>query len=220
MSRNLKVLGLAFVAMLAMSAVVASAAMAEGEFKAGAEGEINLVGKQVEGNHVFTAGSAAVECEEAIFEGSAENGDTVIDTHPTYNECTAFGFLGASVSTTGCDYTFTNEGTIGEDEYTGKVHITCSGSNKIKVSAGTCALEIGSQGPLSTVKVIDTTGTSPKTIMVNADVVTGITYNVTKDGFLCPLSGTGVKTDGKYDGNTTVEGSSEGSPVDIEWFME
>jgi hypothetical protein len=43
-----------------------------------------------------------------------------------------------------------------------------------------------------------------------------IAYTVTKDGFLCPLSGTGSFSDGKYTGITLVEGKdNEGKAIAI-----
>ena len=106
------------------------------------------------------------------------------------------------MTTTGCDYVFHAGAETGSEEYAGTVDVACS-SASIKITAGTCALEIKGQTGLSAVSFLNNeTGT----VTVGAEVGS-IAYTTTKDGFLCPLSGTGNFTNGGYNGDTLVSGN-------------
>ncbi len=122
MIRNLKALGLALIAAFAMSAVLASSALAVGEDSLRlTPGELPaiLTGEQIKGagheNHRFlTSGGASIECEVAKFAGTIKAGATTLETQtvtirPTYEKC--FGKVGesklpATVNMTHCDYIF------------------------------------------------------------------------------------------------------------------
>jgi hypothetical protein len=203
MIRNLKVMGLALVAIFAMGAVLASAASAS-NFHA-ASYPVTISGSQST-THVFTASGTSVSCEKATFSGSASADSSEVTIHPSYSGCTAFGFVGATVNTEECNYVFHSGNTTNEAEqiYAGTTDVVCPAGQSIKISASTCALEVKSQNGLSAVSYDNNAG---GTVTVGANVE-NIANTVTKDGFLCPLKGTGNFTDGKYTGDTKVEGTS------------
>lgn len=208
-----KILGIAMVAALAL-AVTASAASAE-QFHAEGTGPFEVKASQVsEENHVFTIENGlTTKCKKASFTGTqAENTAATLTVTPVYSECTAFG-LSATVNMAACDYTFASpEGKAGSVAVTG-----CEGTNA-KITAGTCEVQLNETGNGELSQVLYTNqGTSPSTVKVDAEV-SGITYNKTKDGFLCPLSGTGSKSDGKYDGATNASGFAGEAQVGI--FVE
>ena len=62
------------------------------------------------------------------------------------------------------------------------------------------------------VKFITNTAAGDVTIQLN---VTGIKYEKVKDGFGCPLTGTGTNADGKLQGKITVAGSAGGKAVNV-----
>ena len=78
----------------------------------------------------------------------------------------------------------------------------------IVITAGNCEVDVGTQTGLGSVALTN----NGNHIDAQADV-TGITGNVTKDGFLCPLSGTGHKTGGTYvqDDPVTIAPTSGGT---------
>ncbi|MEZ5076448.1 MAG: hypothetical protein R2725_03285 [Solirubrobacterales bacterium] len=107
MTRNLKALGLALVAVFAMSALVAQAASAH-EFTSDSEnGKTVLTGADEPGtNDVFTVGGAEVICENASFAGTADESEVnEVTVHPEYSNCT-FAGNEAFVRTNMCNYTF------------------------------------------------------------------------------------------------------------------
>jgi hypothetical protein len=208
--RNLKILGLAFVAVLAMSAV-ASASASAAQFMSEGNVSGNITADQESGNpHVFSVDGTEVKCTTAHFETMSPVASPTeqITVHPEYSGCTAFGFLGAEVTTTGCDYVLHANGTI--DVVQGSGTPTCNG---ITVHAVTCTVVVGTQSGLSAVSYENL---SNGTVRIKANV-TGIKVNKTEDGFLCPLSGTGAGT-GTYTGNTLAEGKDAGgAQVPITW---
>jgi hypothetical protein len=205
MIRKSKALGLALVAVLAMSAVVASAASAS-KFES-AKYPVNLTGSQST-THKFTAGGTEVTCKSATFKGSASGASETQTIHPEYKECTAFGFLGATITTTGCDYKFHAGAETGTNKHAGTVDVVCEAGKAIKVSASTCALEIKGQNGLSAVSFLnETSGANAGKVTVGANVAS-IAYTTTQDGFLCPLAGTGNFNNGGYTGDTLVSGDN------------
>jgi len=223
MVRKLKALGLALVAVLAMSAVVASAANAGSLYNTNGTYPVTLHGEQeAEKTHVFTLtdnSNLTTTCTTATFAGTLSGTSSTATIHPTYGKatgagnCTAFG-LSAEITTTGCDYVFHIGNTITSGVYDGTVDIVCSGTNKIIIVAGSCEVQVGSQNGLATVTGNNVAGSNPDDVTITAEVE-GIDYTVTKDGFLCPLSGTGNFTEGDYTGATTVKGSVEGKQIPL-----
>jgi len=216
MIRNLKTLGLALVAVLAMSAVVASAASAL-QFTA-SKYPTTVTATTALGNDVFTTEGGAVECE-GHFEGESKEASETMTIKATYTKCKAFGFAEASVNMNGCDYVFHSNGVVdlechkfnskGETEKTGPVIIT----------AGACEVQITTQTGLESVALSN----NGLHIDAKADVTVtknspGIVYTVTKDGFLCPFGGTGSKTGGTYvqKSAATVKPVSGGTSVSID----
>ena len=110
MNQNLKALGLSLMAVLALSAVVASAAQANNV--TAAKYTATLTGKDLgkkAGEYArFTVGNGArfIECEESIYTATLVKAETVITVTPTYNKCFANGLTSvpATVTMNECDY--------------------------------------------------------------------------------------------------------------------
>jgi hypothetical protein len=209
MTRNIKTLGLALVAVFAFSAVIASAAQAN-VFMAESY-PVHLKGEQVAGEkHVFEITGSKVECSTAKFttrgaQLTAASGEATID--PVYETCTAFGFVGSEVKMNGCHYKFHVGHNTAADVYEGTVDLICPTGSEVEIIAGTCVAKMAAQSGLSKVEYINMTEVSPKDVTVKAKVE-HIKVNVTASGFLCPLT-TGVHegaAGAKYTGNTTVTG--------------
>jgi hypothetical protein len=207
MIRNIKVLGLALVAVLAMSVVAVGSASAA-EFTASAypvEGE----GGQTT-PHKLTIQGSAVECSTATFRGSLSAASTELDITPVYEGCKAFGFLNMTVNTNGCTYKFT-AGTGSGDNYTGGVHIVCPAGKSITVVAATCTVHIPPQTP--TVNTIDFKNETGSGDVLVTWKVEGLHSNPTS-GFLCPLTERAKDTTGKYTG-TTLFTEVGGTTLDV-----
>jgi len=207
MTRYLKTLGLALVAALALTAVVASAASAAAQFHS--EAENTTVEATQTSNHVFTTPAGKVTCKEMTATGTqAKKTDISITLVPVYKLCTTatiFGTINVNVdfATGKCEYTFTSE--------TGEVHIFCTNpGGVITIEGPGCKITV----PPQTVKkaVYTNAATVPKHITVTPEV-SGIKSTAT--GAFC--SSTGESTTGTYTGTATAKGFSGGKQVGIWW---
>jgi hypothetical protein len=199
MLRKRKFLGVLIVAALAISALGVSAASASAaEFHA-AESPVKITADQTKTN-VFTVDGTKVECTTAHFvSGLIAAPSPTAEVHPEYSGCTAFGFVGATVNTESCNYVL---------HASGSVDIVCPTGQSIKITASTCAVEVGSQSGLTSIAYTN----SGNNVIVTPNV-SGITATKTKDGFLCPLNGTGTVTNGTYTGAVEAKGTnSSGQP--------
>jgi hypothetical protein len=213
--KRIKTLGLALVAVLAMSAVVASAASAA---QFASEGNVNAKVEATQSTtHVFSVEGNNVSCTTANFATSGEIASPAssVTVHPVYSGCTAFGFVGSTVTTTGCDYVLSAPGTVESGKVAGNLNVTCEAGKNIVIVAGTCEVTVPAQSFTSGLTFENVAG-PPKTVTLKA-AVSGIKSTKVKDGFLCPLNGTGAAT-GTYSGNTTVKGVSKGVQVGV--FVE
>ena len=218
MSRNLKTLGLALVAVFALSATMASAASAH-VFKA-SQYPAHLTGIQEEGaeNYLEITGSEErVECEVATYSGTVEGETEEVTVQPVYEECFAPGLSpepgSVPVDTEGCHFTLT-----GETDANGHAiaHVTCEGTSTIKITAPGCTLEIGTQTPEGGAHY--TTTTNPETGKEDVTVMatsTGVEYSAS--GSLCFLVA-GNGEDGDFHSAITVQGYSDPNhtnPIDV-----
>jgi hypothetical protein len=198
MIRSVKMLGLAVVAVLAMSAVVASAAMAE-NFHSESSPTV-LSGSQT-ATHEFTTSVGTVTCTTATFAGEA-TGTSVseVSVHPTYEGCKLSGInISVTITTTGCNYRFYNVASK-----SGPTDIVCETGKSITVAGPGCTVTVGGQTGLNSVSYANEGAETSRTVKVTASV-TGIAYST--KGFLC---GTSSKTNGTYSGPTSVKGLTGG----------
>jgi hypothetical protein len=212
MIRNFKALGLALVAVFAMSAVVASAAQAN-QFSSAGNVSVAISAAQST-THKFTVDGSSVTCTTATFASTGEvsSPSKTVKVHPTYSGCTAFGFVGATVTTTGCDYILAVGTKITENvSYNGSIELTCETGKKITISAGgVCEATVS--GPQTFTGITYTNESGKVTAAAN---VTGIKTVKTKDGFGCPFSGTG-EVNASYTGNTLASGKHGTEAVAIQ----
>jgi len=205
MIRKFKTLGLALVAVLALSAVVASAASAA-NYTASSYPVTGTATSAV-GNDIFTTEAGTVECA-GHFEGTLTEASTSLTVKAKYTGCKAFGFASATVSMNSCDYLFTEPAkqsahniSTGLGEWTMQADVRCTGA-PITIVAGNCEVTVGEQNPggHATATNVATT-TTPTHVPAHVNVkatVEGVNYTVTKDGFLCPFAGTGAKAGATY----------------------
>ena len=173
------------------------------------------------GAEKFVIEGGAVECKKTSHHSViSEETSTWTDT-PKFENCTMFGFEGATVNMEGCYFENHAVGRTSADNYKAEVDVVCPEGKSIKMAAGTCKAEIKGQTGLETMDLIDDTSASPKKDITLRPTVGGIAYTVTEDGCVCKFNGTGNKTGGEYlsTENITVTGQSTTTPsekIDIE----
>jgi len=187
MNCNLKVLGLALVAVLAMSAMVASAAGASSFIASNGKG--TRINAYDSGSIKYTVTGQEVICKDAFYTGSAPGFSfTSIEVYAAFNQCsTNFGeatVTGFSLNEalTVCRFVLYASGTA---------DLVCPEGKDVTVDALTCTVHISAQKGL---------GTLTYTNDISGDVrislnVTKITGNHT-DGFLCPFGSSGSSSEG------------------------
>ena len=163
-----------------------------------------------EGSHVFSfdEGKVSVTCSTASFSGEISKVTSELSLSPTYSSCTMNG-LAVSVSNNGCTYKIHSGEEVSENKLKGKLDLACPAEKVLvlKSALTECEVQIAAQSGLSSVEYEDKPEPEPAKILMSMPV-SGIKYNKTKDaGFLCPLNGTGTKTDGKYSGKTSMVAS-------------
>jgi hypothetical protein len=198
MTRHLKTLGLALLAVAALSALGAAPAGAS-EFKA-SKYPTSFTGVSAKGNEVIKTEAGNVECK-GHFSGTIASASEDIEFTPTYTECKAFGFVPATVNANGCEYRlFTNEAT----------DLFCPAGHTINILAGTCAVTIAAQSGLQETDV----STKNEDITVQA-TITGLDYTVTQDGLGCAFAGVGVRTNGAMTQGAEVTVQGSGASIHI-----
>lgn len=207
MTRKFKALGLALMAVFAMSAIGTQAApAADFEFAA----NTTILTAQGE-NHEFKVTNGPTTCYTANFTAHVNsNTETAITVTPVYTDCTAFGFIGTKITGFGhygeketCDYVLKADGTV---------DLECKPNADVTVHAGPCVAHIPEQTGLGTVTYKN---------VANGDVEVGI--NITDitashtDGLFCTsFSGSGEGKFGSLTGTSVVSGEKvDGTPVNI-----
>lgn len=214
MIRNPKIQGLLIIAGLLMSGAIATSSSAAHVTYTCSKYECKATGSAFQGAEKFTTEAGTVECDShfvveevgTLVGTGIQAASTEVTARPTYTNCVAFGFLGASVSMEGCDYVLTATEKIALGVYTHHVNIVCLAGVPIKIVAGTCEALVPAQTGLTRVK---TTNIAEGKVTVQPEVA-NVTLNVTKDGIGCPFSGTGHKT-GLYHGDVVVARTGGGS---------
>jgi hypothetical protein len=220
MIRNLKALGLALVAVFAMSAVVASAASAAIPSLT-SDGPVTLSGSDNVGTKsTLTAFGLKTECN-ATYHAHKYNvtprvfipsGATTVTVTPTYSNC--LGVIGgtstpATVTFNGCDYVLHIGNTVaGVEKYGGTTDIVCPEGQQIEIHVYTnsshattiCTIKVPGQTGLAGVTVQNSGGN-----LVLGGPITGI--RASKTGILC--GGTAETTTGEEDISITVSGKNE-----------
>lgn len=152
-------------------------------------------------------------CKTIAFSATLKEATTPVNATPLLSECRAFGFVETTVNPNGCEYRF-HAGSGAEDEFTGSLDLVCPAGKSIVIQALTCEVQIGAQtglGPITYENITEETEEIPKPSVGIHFKVEELAYTKTKDGFLCPLAGTGAKADGKILGGVfaAAENGSE-----------
>jgi hypothetical protein len=197
--KRLKIVGLALVAVFALSAVaVASASAHEYNAKSSpvvAKGE----------NHTFTAGEATITCKKAEFTyGGGVGKFGAIKVTPAYKECKVLG-ANATVTVEKAEYEFGAPKEIKANEFSAPVSIVGAAGAKIKITTTilgeTCEVTFGTQNlPGEGTKFVNNEAKSGGEVKAKVE---GVTY---KSNNKCFGFVGAEGTNGKYEGNATETG--------------
>jgi hypothetical protein len=206
MIRHLKVLGLALVALLAMSAL---ASTASAQFESEAENTNLTVSSNQMQKFAPSEGSTAVECTTIKVTGTQSGKDnTTVTITPAYSNCETFLGAATSVNTNGCKYVFH----LAKGSTTGTADVECETGKVIEITVGSiCKYTIGTQTGLSSVSFKNTGSGTTREVIVEP-TVKGLTSTRTTNDFFCPAAG----STGTYIGSATITGeSAEGAHIGI-----
>jgi hypothetical protein len=208
MTHKIKALGIAMFAVLAISAVAASAVSANenAKFTSPIYPTTVFTTDSVMGNEFLTLFGAPTGCKHVEFHGTLAAGSSTLTSNPKYKDCLFSSVLPATINLTSCDFLFHVGTTKAADEYNGSMSIACTTpgdtvditvySSVASHTAGTaiCHIMIGAQGPLLGLSFkVDTGATNDFTISGTA---TGIVAKQERISATCP-PGTEEKN-GKY----------------------
>jgi hypothetical protein len=180
-----------------------AAAPASAGFLSAETTPVALSGEGTEKQVMAIEGGLKVECKSASATGTLTEADSTVSMTPSFSGCTAFG-LEATVTNTGCEFVYEIGAETKSETFTGTVDVVCSTGKALVVTAGTCEIQVSGQTER---KSFEATNESEKTSVTVKTSLSEVTYNKTVDGFLCPLNGTGVKSDGSFTGTTHLTGS-------------
>jgi hypothetical protein len=222
MTRNLKALALCVVAILAMSALVASAAQAKNNITAG-EYEADVTGTQV-GVNTLSNGVREVACATASLTGKLAAASSTITITPAYENCTGNASTTATVNVTGCDYLLHVEEETTATTGHGSVTIQCPVGASIDVDIWAtgkshsetklCRLQVPAQGPVKGIEYhIETSGVTGKKIIMLTIHMSTLTVNRVEGTALNCGAATTAK--GTYNGNVESKATKGGVPVDL-----
>jgi hypothetical protein len=197
MIRNLKVLGLALVALLAMSAL---ASTASAQFESEAESTTLTASSNAMQKFAPATGSTAIECTTIKFVGTQSGkATTKVEVAPIYSNCETFLGAATAVTTNGCKYVFH----LAQGSTIGTTDVECPTGKVIEIEVGSiCKYTIGTQTDLSSV-TFKTTGSGTTREVIVEPNIDGITSTRTTNDFFCPASGLGT-----YTGNVTTTGEN------------
>ncbi len=185
MKSRIKTVSLALAtALLAVGVSVASAA----EFHVSST-PATVSGVQTTGN-VFTTDAGTVTCKTAAYSGTMSVlTSSRLGMAPSYNECTAFGFINVPIHENGCTYEFWANGTS---------EVICPAGKAMEITAPFCTVTIGTQ------HIVGSNTMHPN--LSKTDII--VTFNwVGVDYNECGTS----KTNGSFTGGATVTKSGTGS---------
>jgi hypothetical protein len=216
--RNLKILGLALVAMFSVSAVGATVASAN-DFTA-EENTVTLTGKKEAGTtDLLTTTAGTVNCSEPTYHATATTGSTAITVTPDYatdGTCTAFG-LPATIDMNSCRYIFrVNAGVTTH----GSVDIECNPGDEITITqppTDKCVVHVPAQTGLTEITYTNIGAGATREVTLDVNLK-NIKYTHTKGSGLAACTA-GSATNGSLTSKATVKADKVGTSTQVGIFM-
>jgi hypothetical protein len=210
MIRKFKFIGLALVAVFAMSAVAASAASAA-EIKS-ESAPVKVTGSQEGTTNGFDVTFGEVKCTTADYNTeTVVTADKAVTLTPTFDGCT-FAGVATEVDINECKFELSNITAT-----SGTVKVVCPGSNEITVTNSKCVVHVPSQDA-GTVTLATIGTTTTREITASLGGLTTITYSQT------PGSGVGKcpavsESTGAYTGTSQFTGETTDGKTHVGLFI-
>jgi hypothetical protein len=201
MNRKLKTLGLALVAVFAVSAVAAPVSSASPELHS-ETGHTILTGNQITANEL-ALDAGTMKCASLKFDGTIEVATTTtFGLTPTFSECKFGAEINALFTHNECRFRFH----VGPntEHLTGSVDIVCPDNQQIEIDAPMCTITIPPQANLQGVTYTNENEGMERSIVLDINLV-GIDYE--EHGMLCENE-TETTNNGTYTGRVTVTGEN------------
>jgi len=200
MNRRFKHLGLTFLTIVALSAVAASAALANPQFHLEME-DTTLTGGQITPN-VLTTDLGAMECEVVHYDGTqGPFTSTTLTLTPIFEKC-KIGGVNTTVTMNGCSYVF--HLAQNTENYEAKMGIECPAGQKFVIHTPECAITIPPQGPKAAVTFTNENAAATRSLVIDLNIG-GIEY--IEHGGAC-ASETEATANGTFVGQATVTGEN------------
>lgn len=151
-----------------------------------------------------------VTCKQVTFSGAISEPSESLTAAPTYSECTSYEGKSATVAINSCTYQFAGGEEASENHFHGTMAINCPSEKQIVITAGTCEVQITTQSAHNEDEFANEGSESSEYLKVHW-ANTELKYTKAKDGTGCPLTGTGSKTDGKYQGDGKMQAKKDGN---------
>lgn len=211
MHRKFKTIGLTAISILAVCAVTATAAQAEGEFTA-SQYPATIEGQGAGGKaYVLQFGTHIVNCPNITFKNTVKSNSKSATQAPTFTvlkNC-SWVFLGlkqpAEVTMNGCDWVFPDAAKNSKDLKCKEKPVEIHGYESMKAqeeSKTLCTYDIAEQSN-GTVSFENKAG-PPQDILVKENI-TSIVYTATGSKLVCGSSG----SNGEFIGETTLTAKNE-----------
>jgi hypothetical protein len=153
-----------------------------------------------------------VTCLAGSLGGQLSGASPTVSLEATFSECRAFGFLNGKVSMNGCTYVF-HAGEVPVNGI-GELDLVCPEGKAIEIEGGNCRVSVPPQSGIAPVTV-GNMESEPQSVHLQAKGVS-LEYTKVKDGVLCPLMGTGSKSDGILYSSWIVGAlDGEGAPISL-----
>lgn len=212
MKKTILALAMALALLLAAGTAQAANFVAD-EYPAQIKGVQVGAGATGEGTILGFESKLMTECGTAGYSGELAAASSTLSVVNGPGGCVAFGFANAEIRANGCGHLYHVASGAG-DEFSGTTDVVCPAGKKIEIVGGSCEVQIGAQAGLGSVTYENRTKATPKAVRVKFNV-TGLAYTVTKDGFLCPFSATGPRTDGGVYGEVETTATHSGTAVGL-----
>ena len=215
MTRNLRILGVALAATLAIGACAAAVAAAD-EFRSEGNQAVVMTGKGT--NNVFKTTIGSFECTTATYSGTVAATPTAsVTLTPSYSGCTCFGGFACTADINGCQYKMNIAGAT-----TGTMEIVCPAGQEITLTALgglKCTVHIKPQ-TLSTVTYKNVGAGTTREIELLLELK-NIHYTHTEGTGVGKCVGSGTGKEGTYEGTVLVTGESDtATPAHVGIFVQ
>jgi hypothetical protein len=151
-------------------------------------------------------GKLKFQCTSVGGSGQLSAASSTLTISPSFSGCKLAGISATAVNTNGCTLQFDAGTSVG---LASTMDLACPAGKALEVIAGSCQISVPAANDIQS-----TPGNFDGDVYFEVNG-SGLEYVKTKDGLLCPFSGTGAKTDGSLTGRLSVSATYLGANIGI-----